>query len=557
MVFRNNKVCGRIAGLALLLSVLSGCIFESSDCPSDAADRFLLRMMLATSDAVGTRADGHNYADATAAENHIDLAGGDFSVVLYDMNGGFLQQLDDAAVYRTGEGLYYMETVLDKDLIASLSAFQVMVVANWKAYDASLSYGGLLTTTAADNGLWKDGSNFNFSLQTYLAGNGTAWTPDIDAKRLIPMFGISTVLKSDFESGPGGVSHAAIQIPLLRALAKIEVVDNTPSGYEISDVRFTKYNMQGRLIPDISTGSGNEAWAQEGTQVTAPSVPSGSLATGTDLKFVELKNSAGKSVWTAYVAEAQFAETTLTEDRPHLKVEVESDGDQTYTYPVHFAQYSATGSPTIPADRAGWHRLLRNHIYRYEVNSANVTTALTLNVLPWDLAEDEIWFYEDVAGNVDPLQWTNVLEENDRTAQVWLNISNAKDEILHGEFTLPSPRNGRWHAYLMTMGDAIPTAVTFCKEDGTNLDDMPEGGSVTHVWGDLIYQKDGEKDVPVVNHIYLKATNLGEEQESRFRLLIMVENANGNWMEVDLTPDDSNDDVRYWTIIRGSTVLGD
>lgn len=547
-----------------LAASLTGCISDNADCPDggggEPSDSYVLRLAVAAGDQM-SRASNHEGEDATPAENYIDVKNGDYTVLIYKTNGDLIEQVATPMVTYQGDDIYWVESELSRSALEGLDEFQVMVVANWKAYDGSPTYtdkfSGTSTSSTAATGIWKNTSDFNFSHQDYLTGGTTAWTPDIAAGRLIPMFGMQTVSKSDFSQDLSGVNRAMISVPMLRALAKIEVIDNTPAGYEITGVTLSRYNKQGRLIPDI-TLEGNASWNENSVQISNPStIPN--VTTGTGLRFSSRTNTDGKTVWTAYVAEDLFTEdlftqTDLNDERPHLNVTVRSTQGHNYVYPVHFALYDSDGKPTIPTGAPEWNRLLRNHIYRYDITSASVTANLELNVLPWETTDDEIWFYEEIPGSVEPIEWDNFSEINKQKATVTLNVSQETEKILCGSFQISAPLSGIWHAQLMTMGNALPRAVTFCNADGSEIV-SDEGQDGYHIWGPIgVRTPDGTsyEEPKEKAKIYIKVTSTGKQQESQFKLLIVVQNGE-NWMEMNLTPTEADDGVNYWTIIRPTT----
>lgn len=160
------------------------------------------------------------------------------------------------------------------------------------------------------------------------------------------------------------------EIKMLRAVAKIEIVDCLPEGVEIApNVTLSAYNTIGCLIPDATN---NPNWNVEETQVTSPTLPD-DVKTAADLNFfTESKTIGGKEckVYSAYVTEAK-----LTANRPHINLTVkDSDGQGTSSKDY---QMAVDSYPDGQATQ-GLAALLRNHIYRYEIKSAS-SNSLTVN----------------------------------------------------------------------------------------------------------------------------------------------------------------------------------
>lgn len=512
---------------------LCGCLSDYSDCPDDIRDDagdYVLRLSVSAAGNLSTRTGGHGLVQGTDAEDYINILDGDYAVAIYDMDGNFITSVTNTSVPRRQGDIYWVESIINKKYVERIQDdFQVLVVANWKSYDKGNDYNYPTFGNNALTSLWTNATDYNFTYQATVAGGNDCWTPSIEAKRFIPMFGIGIGTFSDATQGIDGNREILLEVPMLRALAKVEVIDNI-NGADISNVSMTKYNKSGRYIPDIST---NVNWATDNIQVVIPSLPSDNTNDiGTDLQF--FKDNIEKNIWFAYIPEMSLGTTTtISDDRPHLNVTVQVD--EPITYPLHFARYNENGTYEIPNTQS-WNYILRNHIYRYTVNSVNVTANLTLNVLPWNLSDDELWDYSDIPGSNKPVTWDACQSEAVETATVTMNISSTP---LKGTFTIQSPLSGTWHAYLMAIGDAVTDAITFT--DATGAENYG-----THQTGPISTSQSGNADEVT---IYIKPTVLTAQQESKFKLVIMVENL-GRWMEVNLTPNES--DATTWTIVRPS-----
>lgn len=511
--------------------------------PESESESYILRLNIHTE--ASTRSSNHDKFDATAAESYINVAGGDYSIILFDASGNYIAEVANPIVIPTSDDSYCVESQLTSELFKDMESFQVMVLANWKSYDATASYDHFAGNTTL-SGIYSDNLKLNFNHQQYLPDNST-WTPDIEDKRCIPMFGLNSVQKSSFQTVEGKKT-ANITIPMLRALAKIEVIDaiqNKGGTASIENVSLSKFNTSGRFIPNVTE---NTSWNDNEIQVEKPSLPA-SVTTATGLKFFkETKTIENNTypVYTAYVTEMDLG-STLNEERTHLDVSVKSSptSEVTKDYRIEFWEY-LNNSLNENSTNTDYNHILRNHIYSYKVERVNgYDLSLTLNVLGWDATEEELWYYEDIPGKVNPIQWSQYAFLDDtKSPSVTLHISEASNQILVGKFLIPQPLSGIWHAYLQTIGNAQPKAIEFCKEDGTSFDNEE---SKKHQQGNI-------KDFNPENlaKLYIKAAYTTPEHESSFRLVIMVENL-GNWMEVDITPERT--DNNYYTIIRQSNEI--
>lgn len=551
----------RLALCALgLLAAVPGCV--SGGGLSDADDRgdtFRMSVTVITNAGVATRAGHADDMQQTGseAENYIDFPGNDFRIVLFDKAGNYLYEVDglgrwdsysvsnDRRVYTLDYEIDFPETIgRDKRAEIRAEGLQVLVLGNWRSIGAS--YGTFAgRTLVGDTGIWRDGTAYNFTYRP-AAGKET-WRPAPEENALIPMFGYAKSTPFNLALG-GGTIGATAKIPMQRALAKIEVIDNLVNqpALSVGDVTMTAFNTSGRFIPDVTA---NANWDKVGEQVDVSSLPAGVTA-GTNLKFFHDETN-GK--WIAYVPEMALTQPALDAkksfdpaaagNRPHLEVEIVTDNSLSFykggTYPVHFAAYDANSVPTIPDD--SWNHILRNHIYRFSVNKVGVSVDLHLHVVPWAADEEEKWDFTDHVTVSRPLTWDeNTYESYDETGRnVILLLQDGVSLV--GDFQLMTPINGRWYLRLVPIGDAKPNAITFVDAQGDVMGPS-DGGVCLEISGPI----DGKTKT-----VRIRPTELGNDYESRFRLELLVENL-GVWIEVPITED--GQDPNY-TIVRKQNII--
>ena len=555
-----------------LLAAMPGCT-AGDDAGMDAGESmsdgtFYLTVTVVAGNSVGTRADADHEDDSqepgSDAENYIDFSNNDFQIILFDKNGNYLHDIDGSGNWSvfphttssTSNSAYYqMECKIEfpssvtKDQINKIKTegMQVMVLANWKSHGKNY--------TSAKNKpletLWRDDSDNNFEL--YNTTSGTAadtWQPGhtTTPKKLIPMFGyVSEVKFTSMDNS--GVLRSQVTIPMQRAVAKIEVIDNLEDqpSLSVDGVTMTKYNTSGRFIPNVLE---NHNWSKKGQQVDVSSLPT-DVETGTNLKFFHDETNK----WIAYVPEMALPddgllidntkvfdpETDAAKARPHLEVKIEAKGLNFYTggtYDAHFAKYNDKSEPTIPDN--SWKHILRNHIYRFFINKVGLTVQLHLHVVPWVLDDDEEWDFTDhvtVKGN---LKWKEDTYESITSAGNKTNndvVLLLDGTVLKGSFTIGTPRNGRWYARLIPIGDAKPNAVSFVSETGKSL--TTDGTPCMEVSGII----DGNEQ-----YLYILPTNFNNDDESRFKLDFWVENL-GVWMNVPMP------DGPYTIVRKGNLII--
>ena len=211
-------------------------------------------------------------------------------------------------------------------------------------------------------------------------------------------------------------------IPMLRAMAKIEVIDHLEfaqgEAYDpkmprmrIEKVELCGFNSTGTILPWMGNASGNyqPQWTDVSKNVTMPTVPDGNpyivpnqfSETGylpyTDYSRIisfygtdrAIENNPvigpeGFPIFTAYVPEYSRAAIGNSE-KPYIVVTLTNSEGEEYegaTKQLKLVSYQ-NGAPQ---DNQPIEEMLRNHIYRYQVNSAdNPQNIISVGytVCPW------------------------------------------------------------------------------------------------------------------------------------------------------------------------------
>lgn len=591
-IFR--KLCLSVLAAGLLAAV-PGCESVFDDYP-DPSGTLGMSVTLFISSATTTRVAPDHTDDGTEPgsldENHIDFPGQDFRIVLFDNAGNYVHEVDSDwksfTSDATGSGTRYeveYEIKFPKSVSGATvddikkNGLQIMVLANWQSAKGSGAYNNLFEANGGHQTLtqvWADRNTYNYPY-TPASGN-FSWQPSVASRRLIPMFGFAQAPKFERRTS-GGPLYSDVTVPMQRAVAKVEVIDNLENQptLSVNDVMMTRYNERGRLIPDVTT---NPGWNLVPSQVGKSSLPA-EANPRTNLKFVHME---GK--WIAYVPEMQFdgmpagtidattkafdPESNAARTRPHLEVSIaNSDASSPYkggTYSAHFARYNDNFEPTIPDE--SWNHILRNHIYRFSVNKVGLSVNLHLHVIPWDREDDEVWDFTDHVTISQALTWeedtydfliidgkkyggaTGDGEEGgggdnqggdtgdsgyggnpDEDNEVYLKLDRT---VLVGRFRIATPRNGWWYARLTPMNGADPNTVSFVDQDGG-----PLPGDGMNISGPI----DGKEQM-----LYIRQATSNNENESRFKLEFWVENL-GVWMSVPM-PDGPYTIVRQGNLIQ-------
>ena len=478
-----------LLSMTLLLLTQTSCIFDNDiPCGSEDPDLLVINLNLTVpSSSTGTRSAGDALVPGSKDENYINIDG-DYQVLLFDKDGNLVEnklsefKCKENGVNGGGMTSYTLTTRLslsgNEDKVR-LSKFKVMVLANWESFENSNTKTGFkyppfagYSVSGTTNNIYKDGENFNFTLKD----QGDTWVPSIENKQAIPMFGITeevdlqfAIDMSKYGDGP------SFNVPMLRSLAKIEIVDMVPDGKKanIEKCVLTKYNTSGRFIPDI-TGD-NAKWNNDDFQILQPSLPEG-VASSTNLQFVQTTKTVrtegatadeDKACFVVYIPEMEIDKT----DSPIIQVQL---GGSDHDYPIYLQKYE-NGKPK-DGDENKYDYLLRNHIYRFNITNVGIDMELTITTDHWDVDDDQLWDYEDAEPKFDEaFTW------NDYAGKPWgtdestgkfdtytdindmyrvLLIGSSAETAAYGYFNLSTPADnnpGTW-------------TIALVPDDGTNND---------------------------------------------------------------------------------------
>lgn len=356
---------------------------------------------LSTGDTGITRAPELSNDDNTVAENRIDIEGDDYRILIFrhttaddgSKNMVFYERFMPLLVERTDntkERQYMLQGVVSvtpelKSGQLAQETFSIMVLANWQSFgadydDISLEAG---KTTVADV--------VELARQEPFIMPTATWRPYEDGNKGIPMCGVKEFVLTDADIKQGATLNIVDPIMMLRAVAKIEIIDNLYEGNRdvgcgVRGAWVSRYNKTGTLICDMAE---NPDWHVETTQVIKPTLPAAPPEQGGDLEMSHTGNGdEGHPIYEVYVPEFDM-NGLIPGDvrRPAIKLQIKKPGKETdlLGYIVDIADY-ATGTPGVTDD---YRYLLRNHIYRFELvgSPENPERQLTINytVCPWDV----------------------------------------------------------------------------------------------------------------------------------------------------------------------------
>ncbi len=364
---------------------------DSSDetaLPEQPNKSMTVSISIMTHKPAGTRAVQEYDRVGTVKENIIDVANGDYRVLVFHKDGWLVKKFNEIKAEPDTDQNTNRYLICDSLDITMLD-FSVVVLANWERN--GWRYPLLAEGTTTIDGLMGD-MKCLFTVRD-------RWQPladDTDNTGGIPMFGMhrysvsrEDALRSTMENPVKLAQTDKDIIWMVRSMAKIEVVDAMDKISKDDYPRLEKVTLSpcmaaGKLIPDAYSTGNSEPWSN-GEQVNRTSLPAGITPTERNLDFFATTDTDGKegvenaetytghTVYAAYVAEQD-----LTRNNGFLYITIRNrpddmpgNGEATVTYSLDLSQ--DIGS-----------KLLRNHIYRFEVKSASAQLInVQYVVCPW------------------------------------------------------------------------------------------------------------------------------------------------------------------------------
>ena len=553
----------------VLTSMLVGCINNYDECPpaSEEANEPLSLSIRMLVPGMGnhTRADKtgdteHSTEKGIGAESSINIDANDFHLLVFGEDGWQMLEMDAASVEVEKEAVDGSDDLVSYTLTSSNinnkeagfregAKMQVMVLANWESFDAGSHYSFANTSIkdgAESENLFLNGTDYNFTMPV---DGTTTWIPSTTDRNFIPMFGISDYITLGDMSGK--TTPIETSISMLRSLAKIEVVNQTPEEdkVEIVGCCLTWYNTKGRFIPNLLTGD-NEKWNDQilpnttlTYQVSSPSLPD-EETTAENLNFALVDATDGNKIevdedepdyadtkFVAYVPEMDLSALTPGA-RPVIEVEIAVKSDngeltrQTEALFIELSEYS--GKDAInPYDY-----ILRNHLYRFNVKSIELGVSGKLEFIietpwqqTWNESGQEEWDFEDV--NVEfeeAFRWTesiNYDEEPDNPLIPQRTLVITQDAPVVGTFKLKKPVKGTWSLALYADDNTL--------NNHFSIDVLKDGNWVEG--GDAITGEVGEE---ITFRIIPTATN-NDSNHYIARVVMTCMTFDGQIKEVNLT----------------------
>lgn len=550
---------------ALLFSGCS-CLWESeSDCPMPAAagraENITLSFRMISSNIGHTRADGlHEERDSEWPQFEDLINVRDFAFYIFldnDAEGRkplVMKMTDISASHNpnsmvTGSyGAYTvtsvipresMEKLLGHPLSASSSepvVFRIVILANSGADYQSLAadpteVGTNLENVTTYEAFMKRAGALLFNLNDI--HNPVEGDSGVNGlyKGAIPMFGMGTFTTNE-ELLYASRTEERIwlgDVFMLRALAKIRVIDNAPTDNEgfpyVKAVSVRSVTDRGYQLPE---GADTYSNGEQVHAIRYAAVPEEQTSANTEFRLGYLTKSTpdAKLLRFGYLPEQEIGE-----GGPVICVTAQLNAETEKTYEIPMTGYNGS--------TFDFGSIMRNHIYTLSIEKITVDTPaeIIVSVDEWKESETTLDYTEAVTVSKRILwQEGGYNSVNAETGNVYVKPWGADGAVpLECTFTLETPSGARWTAYLLPK-EGYTDAFTFI--DG-------EGNAVgTAVSGTI---KNAE------TRLRIRTMYGSPEVLSSAVLQVVVTLGNGTNIEADVTPEGTS--FKNYTIVQDRQTL--
>lgn len=325
-------------GACLLAFVCFACTdeMEADGNSKERSVKLQLQLSLPMDASARTTRMPSGFEAGSKYENYINV--NSYRIYFFDTNNNYIARFIPSKTVMaeaTEYTLYSVEGEVPEDVLrrASNNAmdFKIVVLANWENYEEPKAGSKLETICNAD---WAQ-----FEIKSF----------ELDEDNLIPFYGVN-----EYEDVPvqyGGTITLEESIPLLRAMAKVEVVLNTEE-MSFSDVTLHGYNSKGYCAPM------NGAYPQNGHILHLIRGQNEEGSINKTIPFLPTQSDNTKETWIAYVPEYDNSDVDNAA-YIELRFDIQTETDEK-DFVIHFAD-DQTDIENTSFD------ITRNYLYRFNV----------------------------------------------------------------------------------------------------------------------------------------------------------------------------------------------
>ena len=428
----------------------------------------------------------------------------DMRILFFDQSGNFLisvapTRLDYHGNEITNNGYYTLSAVFKHDYFDNFDdtanvPFQVMILANLGGTGTNyIEYTPNVSKVA-------DIKEFFILSPDYYP------TENIG----IPMYGIQSFYVPKMQLMQG-IEDAPItgEIDLIRSLCKIEVSDNIinsepyPDGNsypKVTAVEMISWNNHGYIRPKHDN--------------YADGLTESNIYPALHTEAVVNAKEVADDKFRFYCPEADVG------DMKFRVTAVMSPGAEPQTFEIGLDDFSSEIGV----------KLVRNHIYRFNVRAVNTVADLTVEVSDWNVETSEFELNDIVSvepdgflkWQYDPANFAVSTETYNGNLEQQLSILNGTQSYATGTFHLISPKGAKWKAYFIP-GENGVDAFEFVDIDADG--NVVEGSQNVYVEGEV-----GE-----VATIHIRGKGTADSYHHWAELVVEVENVDGNTLFAPLT----------------------
>lgn len=350
-------------GACLLAFVCFACTdeMEADGNSKERSVKLQLQLSLPMDASARTTRMTSGFEAGSKYENYINFNDvNSYRIYFFDTNNNYIARFTPSKTVMTEATeytLYSVEGEVPEDVLQrapnNAMDFKIVVLANWEKYKEPEAGSALETICNAD---W---AQFVI-LKSFELGE----------ENLIPFYGVN-----EYEDVPvqyGGTITLEESIPLLRAMAKVEVVLNkedelNTEEMSFSDVTLHGYNSKGYCAPR------NGAYPQNGHILHLIGGQNEEGSINKTIPFLQTQSDNKKETWIAYVPE--YDNTSKGDNAAYI--ELLSD-IQTEAFVIRFADDQTDVTYT------SFFNITRNHLYRFNVKIKLVDGRIEAEVSDWE-----------------------------------------------------------------------------------------------------------------------------------------------------------------------------
>ena len=337
-------------GACLLAFVCFACTdeMEADGNSKERSVKLQLQLSLPMDASAGTTRMPSGFEAGSKYENYIDV--NSYRIYFFDTNNNYIARFIPSKTVMaeaTEYTLYSVEGEVPEDVLQRASNntintmdFKIVVLANWENYEEPEAESKLETICNADWAQFKILNSFK-----------------LGKENLIPFYGVN-----EYEDVPvqyGGTITLEESIPLLRAMAKVEVVLNNEDELNTEEMSFSHvtlhgYNSKGYCAPMNGAYPPNE---HIGLHLIRGQNEEGSI--NKTIPFLQTQPDNNKETWIAYVPEYDNTSNGANAAYIELRFDIQTETDEK-DFVIHFADVQ-TDIENTSFD------ITRNHLYRFNV----------------------------------------------------------------------------------------------------------------------------------------------------------------------------------------------